>query len=281
MPETRSNEIDQATFWNEDGGRRWVEHIDQLETMLSGMSARLIAAVAARPGENILDIGCGGGPTSAELAQVVGDAGEVLGVDISEVILGAARRRFGHFANLRFETADATAHPFSAAHYDVITSRFGVMFFPDPHAAFGNIRRAAKPGARLTFMCWRRLDENPWMGAAAAAAFTVIPPPAKPEPGAPGPFSLANPDRVRDILGSAGFTAVELEPVDQAITLGSVDQALEWLTRMGPAATPLAEADPGSREAARAAMREVLAAHDTPAGVTLAGATWIVRGRAE
>ncbi|MEX2482113.1 MAG: class I SAM-dependent methyltransferase [Gammaproteobacteria bacterium] len=281
MSEKRGNEVDQATFWNEEGGRRWVEHIDQLERMLTDLSVRLIAAVDARPGEQVLDIGCGGGPTSAELARLVGSAGHVLGVDISAVILALARRRFAHLPSLAFATADAAEHAFTPASFDVITSRFGVMFFPDPHAAFRNIRRAARPGARLRFLCWRPLDENPWMGAPAKAAFTVIPPPEKPAPGAPGPFSFGQVERVRDILSLAGFTAIEFEPVDQAITLGSLDEALEWLTRMGPAAAPLADAAPEAREAARAAMRDVLAAHETSAGVTLAGAAWLVRATVE
>ena len=115
------------------------------------------------------------------------------------------------------------------------------------------------------------------MGAAAAAAFTGIPPPPKPAPGTPGPFAFGDPRRVQDILAAAAFAAITCEPVDLPITLGTVDEALNWLTRMGPAATPLAEAEPAAREAARAAMREVLAAHDTPRGVTLPGAAWLVR----
>ncbi|MEQ8231998.1 MAG: class I SAM-dependent methyltransferase [Gammaproteobacteria bacterium] len=270
---------DQATFWNEDGGRRWVAHIDQLERMLGGLSSVLLAAVDARPGEHVLDVGCGGGPTSNALARAVGTGGRVLGVDISAVILEVARRRSQHIDNLAFETADAAAYPFEPDSFDVVTSRFGVMFFPEPHAAFRNLRGALRPDGRLCFMCWRGIDENPWMGAPAKAAFSVIPPPEKPAPGTPGPFAFADPARVRDILDSAGFADIALEAVDQPITLGTVDEALEWLTNMGPAATPLAEAGPDARAAAREAMREVLVAHDTPQGVTLAGATWLVSAR--
>ncbi|MEQ8661205.1 MAG: class I SAM-dependent methyltransferase [Gammaproteobacteria bacterium] len=276
---TASTGVDQATFWNEDGGRRWVAHIDQLERMLGGLSSVLLAAVGARPGEHVLDVGCGGGPTSNALARAVGADGRVLGVDISAVILEVARRRSQHIANLAFETADAAAYPFEPASFDVVTSRFGVMFFPDPHAAFRNIRGALRAGGRLCFMCWRGIDENPWMGAPAKAAFSVIPPPEKPAPGTPGPFAFADPARVTDILGGAGFADVSLAPIDQPITLGPVDEALEWLTNMGPAATPLAEAGPAARAAARAAMREVLVAHDSSEGVTLAGATWLVSAR--
>ncbi len=280
MSSTTSNTgTDQATFWNEEGGRRWVAHIDQLERMLAGLSTVLVDAVGAQPGERVLDVGCGGGPTSNAYARAVGDAGRVLGVDISAVILEVARQRARHIPNLEFATADAATHAFEPASFDVVTSRFGVMFFPDPHGAFGNIRRAVRAGGRLCFMCWRGIDENPWMGAPAKAAFSVIPPPEKLPPGSPGPFAFADPAHVRDILASAGFVDIELSPHEHRITLGTVDEALEWLTNMGPAATPLAEAGPDARAAAREAMRELLVRHDTPQGVTLDGATWLVRAR--
>ncbi|MCB1748386.1 MAG: class I SAM-dependent methyltransferase, partial [Gammaproteobacteria bacterium] len=264
---------------NEDGGRRWVEHIDQLERMLDELSGVLVAAVDARSGERVLDVGCGGGPTSAHYASVVGRAGEVLGVDISAVILEVARRRFGHHANLHFELADAGSHAFPPARFDVLTSRFGVMFFADPVAAFTNLRQALRPGGRLCFMCWRGIDENPWMGVAAAAAFTVIPPPPKPAPGTPGPFALGRRERLEDILGAAGFADLSLEGVERDITLGPLDEAVEWLTRMGPAAGPLAEAEPAAREAAIAAMRDELARHQRGGAVVLPGATWLVRAQ--
>ncbi|MGE0483949.1 MAG: class I SAM-dependent methyltransferase [Gammaproteobacteria bacterium] len=279
MSSPRPADVDQATFWNEDGGRRWVEHIDQLERMLEGMSRVLVEAVAAAPGERVLDVGCGGGPTSAQYAAAVGETGHVLGIDISAVILEVARRRFAEQRNLRFEVADAGTHAFAPGSFDVLTSRFGVMFFPDPPTAFTNLRRALRTGGRLCFMCWRSLDENPWMGAAAAAAFTVIPPPPKPAPGTPGPFSLGRRERVLDILGAAGFADVTLEGVERDITLGDLDQAVDWLTRMGPAAAPLAEAPAAVRDDAIAAMRAELARHQRNGAVTLPGATWLVRAR--
>ena len=172
-PATSTND-DQAKFWNEDGGRRWVEHIDQLEQMLTGMSEVLFDALSAQPGERVLDIGCGGGPTSAAYARAVGPNGRVLGLDNSAVILAVARQRFSNLSNLSFETADAATYAFEPGAFDVLTSRFGIMFFPQPVAAFSNLRRALAPTGRACFMCWRRLDENPWMAAAAGADFCLI-----------------------------------------------------------------------------------------------------------
>lgn len=271
---------EQAEYWNNEGGERWIRYLDHLERMLEGLSRHLVEAVDARPGEHVLDIGCGGGPTSAAYAQAVGTDGAVLGVDISRVILDVTRQRFTALPQLRFETADAASYPFTPDSFDVVASRFGVMFFPDPAAAFGNIHTGAKAGSRLRFLCWRGIDENPWMGATAAAAFTVIPAPEKPAPGAPGPFSFADPERVREILTTAGFRDVSFEKVDEPITIGTVDHALDWLSNMGPAATPLAEASESDRAAAQAEMRKVLEAHDTMRGVTLPGAAWLVSATA-
>ncbi len=280
MSDKNPTNDDQARFWNEDGGRRWVEHIDQLERMLNELNGTLLAALALKPGEKVLDVGCGGGRTTLACREAVGEAGSVLGVDVSAVILDVARARGAGLGGLDFMTADAASHDFGKGGFDVITSRFGVMFFPDPGAAFANLRSAAGDNARLCFLCWRSLPENPWMGAPAAAAFTVIPAPEKPAPGTPGPFAFADTERVRGILESAGFGDVSFEAVDLTINLGTVDEALEWLTNMGPAATPLAEASPTDRIAAQAAMRELLSAHDSADGVSFPGAVWLVRARA-
>ena len=241
MSGNEQRENDQALYWNEEGGARWVRHIDGVEAMLEPMSMRLLERVAPQGSERVLDIGCGGGITSAAIAGAVGAQGKVTGLDVSKVILEVARQRYAAVTNLEFLLADASVHVFAAADYDVLTSRFGVMFFHDPHATFAHLRRALKASARLCFMCWRRLDENPWMGI-AAAAFTVLPPPPKPAPGAPGPFSFAKREWVTDILSAAGFGEIEFEAVDRPMTLGSVDDALEWLTNMGPAAQPFRDA---------------------------------------
>ena len=272
---------DQATFWNEDGGRRWAAHSDATDLRLAAMSEVLLARVAARPGERVLDIGCGAGQTSALLAQAVGAGGRVTALDVSRVTLDVAERRYADVPNLEFLLADAATHPFAPARYDVLASRLGVMFFHDPPAAFANLHRALVPGGRLCFLCWRRLDENPWMGLAARAAFTVLPVPPRPAPGTPGPFAFADAARVEGILAAGGFREVNFEAVDRPVDLGTLDHAMAWLTSMGPAAQPLREADAALRAQAEAAMRDALGAAATDGRVILGGAAWVVSARAQ
>jgi len=271
-----SLENKEAAYWNEEGGERWVDNIERLESMLSILSAHLIQATAAHNGERVLDIGCGGGVTSAALAERVGDQGRVTGVDVSEVILRVARDRFRNRENLEFITSDAGTHAFVQGSFDLITSRFGVMFFPDPQAAFTNIHRAGRAGGRLVFMCWRSIKENPWMGAPIAAAFTVLPAPEKPDPDAPGPFSLADPEKIRRVLSHAGFKNVAITPRDEALDLGGIEPAIEFLTKLGPAADALRAANDDDRAAALAAMRAAMAPYETADGLLMPGAAWIV-----
>ena len=270
---------EEERYWNEEGGNNWVRYIDRVERMLDGMTAILADAVAAKPGERILDVGCGGGPTTAGYAEAVGATGHVLGADISEPILELARSRYGDINNIEFVTADAGSYAFEPASFDVFTSRFGVMFFPDPVAAFSNIRKALKPDGRVCFMCWRPIKENPWMGEAAQAAFEFVTPPEKPEPGAPGPFSLGETARTQELLSAAGFRDIEFVKIDDQANLGTVEHALEWLSNMGPAAKPLQEADEASRNKAMAAMRQVFEQKLTGEGVIFPAATWIVNAR--
>jgi SAM-dependent methyltransferase len=269
----------QEIFWNTDGGSRWVQDIDRLEAMLLSLSEKLITEVAATRGEHILDIGCGGGVTSAALAAATGPDGQVLGADISGVILDVAKARYTHVTNLNFTAADAAHYAFEAGRYDVITSRFGVMFFPEPDVAFANLFRAGKSGGRIVFICWRGLAENPWMGAPAAAAFAVVPPPEKPAPGAPGAFSLANAAHVKQIMDDAGFTDIKLSPIDEMLNLGELDAALDFMTELGPAAEPLREATDEQRIAAIAAMRVAMNDYDTDRGLVMPSAVWLVEAR--
>jgi len=276
MSKTANAVTEEQRYWNEEGGQRWVEHIDRIEPMLERFSVHLTAAIDAHAGERILDIGCGGGPTSATYAHLVGADGYVLGADISEVILALARSRYAALKQLHFETVDAAQHDFAPASFDVVTSRYGVMFFPEPVVAFTNLRRALKASGRLRLLVGRPLDDNPWMALPARAAFEIIPAPAKPLPGTPGPFSLSKPEHVRSILAEAGFADIEISPVDEPIDLGSVDNALDWLSKMGPAARPLSEAAPDLREEAQAAMRRVLVEHAGGDGVRFSGAAWLL-----
>ncbi|HWA62483.1 MAG TPA: methyltransferase domain-containing protein, partial [Caulobacteraceae bacterium] len=192
----------QAAYWNTLAGATWVAMQDKLDRQIAGVGAATIAVLDPRPGEKILDVGCGCGASSLELARAVGATGEVLGLDISAPMLEVARRRAAEagLAQARFQVGDAQVWPFEPGTYDALFSRFGVMFFADPTAAFSNLRRALKPDGRMTFLCWRTVADNPIMtvpGAAAAKLFPAEPPASPPDPNAPGPFAFADGERLR------------------------------------------------------------------------------------
>jgi SAM-dependent methyltransferase len=268
----------QAAYWNEIAGRSWAEFQEGLDRQVEPLGLRAMAALAPAPGERILDIGCGAGQTSLKLAQAVGAGGEVLGVDISEPLLAVARRRIAGTPGIEVLQADAQTFAFAPAAFDAAFSRFGVMFFADPAAAFANILRALKPGGRLAFVCWRTPAENPIMRLPMEAAGSLVPAPAPSEPGAPGPFAFADPDRVRGILASAGYTSVEVAAHDEKVGSGDLQTALALALRIGPLGAILRE-NPGLREAAAPRVRAALAEHDGPDGPMLDAAVWIVTAR--
>ena len=269
----------QITYWNEAAGPTWADLQGPLDRQLAPLGRAAMAALAPRPGERVLDIGCGAGGTSLQLAQAVAPGGDVTGVDISRPLLEVARQRASGIPGLSFVEADAQTYPFETAGFDAVFSRFGVMFFADPVAAFANIRRALKPGGRLAFVSWRTPAENPIMTLPMAAALAHLPPPAPPEPGAPGPFAFADPERVRTILGTAGFTDIALTPHNEKIGGGDLDTVVGLALKVGPLGAMLRE-HPDQRDTVIASVRAALAAHDGPDGVKLDSATWIVTARA-
>jgi ubiquinone/menaquinone biosynthesis C-methylase UbiE len=268
----------QATYWNETAGPTWAELQAPLDRQLEPLGRRVMAELSL-PGARVLDVGCGAGATSLALAEAVGPDGAVLGVDVSHPLLEVARARAAGRSNLTFQEADAQAFALPPAAFDAVFSRFGVMFFSDPAAAFANLRRALKPGGRLAFVCWRAPTENPVMVLPMQAALPLVAtPPAPAEPGAPGPFAFADPERVRGILESAGFEAIAITPHDEKIGSGGLDTALGIALRVGPLGTLLRE-NPDQRDAVVAAVRDALAPHEGPDGVKLDSATWIVTAR--
>jgi SAM-dependent methyltransferase len=269
---------DQVGFWNNSAGPAWVAAQRVLDAQLRDLGLAAMQALAASEGETLIDIGCGCGDTTLELARRVGPSGAVLGVDVSRPMLEVARRRAAErdLTNASFLQADAQTSAFPPA--DGAFSRFGVMFFEDPPAAFANIRRALRPGGRLAFVCWRAMSENAWMTVPMAAAASLLPPPAHVDPGAPGPFALADAERVRGILGAAGFTDVGIEAHDQKIGWPDVDSALEVALNAGPLGRALRE-NPSVAHAAAEKLREAFTALVGPEGLRLDSATWIVRAR--
>ncbi len=273
---------EQIRYWNDEAGSRWVEMADRLDAHVGALGEAVMDAAELRPGERVLDVGCGCGSTSLALATRVGSAGRVLGVGLSSEMLALAERRAREAGatQLGFRLADAQTEAFEAGQFDLAFSRFGVMFFADPAAAFANLRRALAPGGRLAFACWQGLAANPWVKVPMAAIASHVELPAPPEPGEPGPFSLGDPERLRGLLQAGGFTEIQIEGLESSIVLGgggAVDEAVDFLLRIGPAARALAGVEGETREAAVAAMRRALAAHETAEGVRLGAAIWSVR----
>jgi SAM-dependent methyltransferase len=235
------------------------------------------------PGTAVLDVGCGCGDTTIEIARRVAP-GDVLGIDISAPMLTRAAQQ-AQVAGVaaRFELADAQTYTFEPARFDVLFSRFGVMFFVDPGTAFTNLRAALRPGGRLGFACWQALPDNPWMAVPMMAAAQHVTLPQPPAPGAPGPFAFADPDRVRAILEGAGFRDVRLADHRTTLTVGGagpLDRAVDFLLQMGPTAALLRGADDTLRARVAGAVREALAPHHTPEGVRMSAAAWLVTGHA-
>lgn len=273
---------DQIAYWNAQTGDTWATLQERLDRQLEPLGLAAMAALSPKAGERILDIGCGAGQTTLALAQAVAPGGDVLGVDISQPLLEVARKRGAGTPGVSFSEGDAQVATFEPAGFDGAFSRFGVMFFADPPAAFRNIGQALKPGGRLAFVCWRRPDENPVMVLPMTVAASRLPPELAARPGppgeGPGPFAFADPARIRTILTAAGFEDIEIKPHDEKIGSGHVDQAMDVALRVGPLGALLRE-NPQYRDAVVEAVREALTAHETPNGVRLDSATWIVTAR--
>ena len=276
-PMSEAPNAEQATYWNELGGPTWAELSPLLDRQLETITARSIAVLAPRPGERLLDVGCGCGQTTLSLAASVSRGGEAVGVDISRPMLAVARQRAAATGavGVRFIEADAQTWPFESESFDGLFSRFGVMFFANAKAAFRNLLGALKPGGRLVFVCWRSLAENPWMTAPMAAAASHLPPAPPPDPAAPGPFAFADDGHVRDVLGSAGFIAIEIAPFDTQIGGNSLEDSLKLALRVGPLGAAL-RANPEIAPKVVDAVREAVAPHLRDGAVWMNGAVWIV-----
>ena len=277
-PAQQFNEA-QRERWNGIDGEFWVRQHDRLDRTLAPVTGPLLGFAAPRSGSTVIDVGCGCGATTIELARTVGPSGRVIGLDISEPMLSLATTRLREFPNATTMLGDAADLPLSDLNAELIVSRFGVMFFGDPVAAFANLRTGLAPGGRVRFACWRPISENPWLQIPLHAVYEHAPRLPKPEPEEPGPFAFADTDRVTRILTSAGFTAPSFTPLDIQLDIaagGTLDDAVMQSSEMGPAKRALADQPDDIRVAALDSVRRALTPYASPSGVTLPAAIWLV-----
>ncbi len=270
----------QKEYWNAAAGATWARYHDRLDCQIAPHGAEALEALAPAPGERALDIGCGCGHTTCDIATRVGPRGTVTGVDISVPMLEIARARSlpPDSGRIEFREADAQVADLGRGGYDVAYSRFGVMFFGDPVAAFANLLGSLRPEGRLSFVCWRALGLNPWMRDPLEAARPFLPPLPPPDPTAPGPFAFADDRRVRSILDAAGFGDIGIRAFDAGIGGGDLEAALELTLRVGPLGAALRD-NPSYKDVLTEPVRAVLAHHVTPRGVRMPSSAWIVTAR--
>jgi SAM-dependent methyltransferase len=275
---------EQFRYWNGPRGEVWRARRELVDRQVGRLGRLAMDSTGIEPGGRVLDVGCGCGDTLFDLAERVGPLGQVPGIDLSGPMLTEARACVSQagLSHVKLLQGDAQYEDLGEGAFDRVYSRFGVMFFEDPDAAFGNLHRAVRPKGRLGFVCWQALERNPWMYVPMGCAARIVPPPPRPAPGTPGPFALADPERVHRILTRAGFGVVEMTDWtgDLPIGGGSLQDAVELLLEIGPAAAALRDihAGPETRNLVSEAFEEALAPYEHPAGLRMPGAAWIVTG---
>ena len=292
------NNHEQIAYWNGDGGRKWAERDELMAGVLAPISDALLTRVAPRGARTALDVGCGGGSNTLQLLQHLDNPRHILGIDVSAPLLEVARARVAERGTaplrtapprtasprtasprIEFLRADAATHDFGDWRFDVLFSRFGVMFFDDPVAAFAQLRRAAHRNAGLAFCCWQALDNNPWTALPLKAALTVLPAPEPVAPHSPGPFAFADAAYVREVLAQAGWSDTHIEPYAPTLEFsieGGYEAAVRELVNTGPVGRLLAPAERPTREAVYAAARQALKDYYREDTLALAGAVWFV-----
>ncbi len=270
---------DMAAYWDR-AGQVWVEHQALLDRLMAPIAEAVIQAAGLVNGDAVLDVGCGAGATTLAAAWRTGPSGRAVGVDISGALVELARRRAGEdgVEGVEFLLADAQTEAFDPT-FDAIVSRFGVMFFPDPVAAFSNLRRALKPGGRLTFAAWRAPEDNPLALVPLRAAAPFLAEPPRFEADAPGRFAFADRERVAAILSASGWREVEIAPLDVA-SPASFEELMTMSLRVGPLNPILRAADEAVRSKVEAAVAEALAPLVGEGGGVMKSACWLVTAKA-
>jgi SAM-dependent methyltransferase len=272
--------VNQAASWDGDEGTHWAEHADRYDAGMRDYAVRLGEAACVATHESVLDVGCGNGNSTRNAARAA-SSGRAVGLDLSSPMLARARSVAAAegLTNVEFVQGDAQVFEFEPAAFDIAISRFGVMFFDDPTAAFSNIARALKPGGRLAMIVWRTLAENEWFSAMreALAVGRELPTPGA---GSIGPFGLSEAPFVQQVLGAAGYSDVALEPVDAPFYTGTdADDAYGFVSELGFTRFMVQDLDDRRRAEALAALRAAMVAHDHDRGVEFGSATWLITAR--
>ena len=273
---------EQIEYWNGDAGKRWAQEDNTMARLLSPVCEALLQHADIQGSRKAMDIGCGGGSQSLMLAQHLGPDASVLGVDISAPMLQVAQEKIAlavDAAQLSFLEADASSHSFAADSFDLLFSRFGVMFFDEPVAAFSNMRSALSDSGKLAFCCWQPLAENDWTRIPLQAALQHVTMPETPDPHAPGPFAFADPLRVSSILSDSGFGNITIESFTPDIRFGeapTLQQSVRELAMIGPVSRLLTGQDSELMEKVFGAMEEVLTPYYRDGALLLRGAIWFV-----
>jgi SAM-dependent methyltransferase len=281
MKETSPEIVSSETLWASQRGERWLANVDRLEEMLEPIGLALIELAACQPGEQIIDVGCGAGATSVSIAQKVGAAGAVKGLDISPVLVTEATKRAQMLGldNLNFVLGDAAIAELPLAQADCLVSRFGIMFFSDPHAAFAHLHGFLKPSGRMVFACWAPLLQNLWMLEVRNIINAHYPLPT-PVPRAPSPFAFDEPEYVQEILRSAGFKDVRVSAWEDKLCVGGMgsnaESAAEFLLKaLGIAQLP-EDLPTETRVAIYTDLKERLRMFETAEGVQMPAAAWLI-----
>ena len=273
----------QADYWNDAGGVSWVDGQAQLDAQLAPLGALAIEAAAVQPGEAVLDVGCGCGGTTEVLSSLVGTSGRVVGLDVSAPMLARARERLAAArTSVELLLGDAATFALPAHSFDVLFSRFGVMFFEEPLPAFTHLRGALKPGGRVAMVVWQSPSANAWATVPIEAVADIVEPPALGGAGEPGPFSLTDHDGVLAMLRAAGYTDVDLTGHEMDVTIGGglpLSAAVEFTIDHGPVRRVLASASPEVRAAATERVAAALSPYDGPSGVRMPAAVWVITAR--
>lgn len=269
---------EQTRYWNGDESAHWLVHEGRYERMGAPFTAHLLNAATIGRGDRVIDVGCGTGSTTRAAGRATGE-GDVLGVDLSSAMVERAvhRARAEGLSNVRFDHGDAQEYGFTPGRADVALSRFGVMFFSDPAAAFANIARGLRLGGRLAFVCWQKRDENEWIAVLCAAAAQYVALPADDDPTAPGPFSLGERNRIATMLHAAALSDVVIESITEPLWMGAdVADSMAFLTSTRILNSLLRNADPLTVDRVSEAIQAALEPYVTPDGVLMGSRAWLV-----